>query len=437
MRQMMKLPIHVDPVKLMLVALVLVGVGEGCRNSMGTGPTDPPPGSKQPPVLLGHADSPSTQVNLVADLPSFNPRRVDGNLMNAWGLAETPNGRIWISANHTGVAVVYDTAGSEVRSAVTIPSVDSGGVGAPTGVVFNQTAGFIIPGTGQPSKFIFASEDGIILAWNSGSAASIVVNRSSMGAVYKGIAMGQAGGQDFIYATNFRGGSVDAFDAEFNYDSTKKFQDPGIPSGFAPFNIQNINGLLFVTYAKQKGPDNMDDTSGLGNGFIDVFTTAGWLVERFASQGMLNSPWGLAAVPVDGSGRLENAILVGNFGDGHINVFSEHGRFIGQLSDTSGNPFIIRGLWALAFDVTQVDMKMTSGDGEDGFMHPEDHGDGEGGDGGGGHEGDGGGQDGGHDQGHGNGHDGKGLNKLLPRLFFTAGPNEESDGIFGYLRIMK
>jgi hypothetical protein len=253
-----------------------------------------------------------TQTNLVADTAGYGAARIDTNLSNAWGIAAAPGGPIWISANHKGVSVVYDNSGNTLRTPVTIPSVVPGQTGAPSGVVFSGTSDF------GGSKFIFASEEGIILAWSSGNSASKVADRSATGAVYKGIAIGN-----------------------------DRFVDPGIPAGFAPFNIQSIGGKVYITYAKQKLPDKMDDQKGPGNGYVDVFNTKGKLIKRFASQGSLNSPWGIALAPA-GFADDPPTILIGNFGDGHINVFDMAGRFNGQLQN-KGQALAIDGLWAIDF----------------------------------------------------------------------------------------
>jgi uncharacterized protein (TIGR03118 family) len=227
----------------------------------------------------------------------------------------------------------------------------------------------------------------------------VVADRSPEEAVYKGITLASDGQRDYLYATNFKGGTVDVFDDHFQYDSTRKFVDASIPAGFAPFNVQSIDGMLYVTYAKQKGPDNEDDEAAPGNGYVDIFGPNGKLVKRFASQGTLNSPWGVAEGPRHGVKNLKDKILIGNFGDGRINIFDEHGRFSGQLSDSAGAEVTIPGLWGLVF---------TPGDDD---QHP--------------------------------GKPGAGPRmvdgsspKDSTRLLFTAGPNGEDDGLFGYLRIV-
>ena len=282
------------------------------------------------------------QTNLVADTAGFGAIRIDPNLANAWGIAAAPGSPIWISANHSGVSVIYDNKGNTVIPPVTIPSVTPGGTGAPSGALFNSTADF------GGYKFIFASEDGIVLAWKSGGSAVKVADRSETSAVYKGIAIVSDGADNFLCLTNLRGATVDVFDKNFNFVSNSRFVDPGIPAGFAPFNIQFIQGQVYVTYAKQKLPDKMDDQKGPGNGYIDVYSPHGTLIKRFASQGTLNSPWGIALAPA-GFADLQPTILIGNFGDGRINVFDMHGFFKGQLQNEGGQSVSIDGLWAIDF----------------------------------------------------------------------------------------
>ncbi|PSL50325.1 uncharacterized protein (TIGR03118 family) [Chitinophaga niastensis] len=315
------------------------------------------------------------QTNLVADVSGFGAARIDTGLVNAWGIAVAPSGPFWLAANHTGLSPVYDKTGATLRPSVTIPGPDGTGSGAPTGVVFNSTTDFVIWSGKQPtpSKFIFATEDGTIAAWAGGSAAVIVANRSSQMAVYKGLALANDGGSNFLYATNFRDAKVDVFDKDFNLVTTKPFHDPTIPAGFAPFNIRLIGKRLFVTYALQK-PNKMDDQSGPGNGYVDIYGTNGMLIKRFASQGALNSPWGMVESGTPFC-NLTHAILVGNFGDGRINMYDDDGKFVGPLQNKD-IPIVIQGLWALENDVPKANPK---------------------------------------------------------QLFFTAGPVEETHGLFGYL----
>ena len=281
------------------------------------------------------------QTVLVADTAGFGATKIDPNLQDAWGLASSVGGPIWIAANHSGLSTIYDNTGNILSPAVSIPSVTPGMPGAPSGVVFNGTQDF------GGSTFIYASEEGIILAWASGASAVKVADQSQNGAVYKGITIGSDGGANFLYVTNFRNSKIDVLDKNFNYVSGKNFIDPGIPAGYGPFNIQNISGQLYITYAKLQGPDNMDDQAGAGNGFVDIFNTNGSFVKRFASQGALNSPWGIALAPA-GFANSQSTILIGNFGDGKINVFDLTGNYKGQLQN-NGQTIAIPGLWAIDF----------------------------------------------------------------------------------------
>jgi uncharacterized protein (TIGR03118 family) len=179
--------------------------------------------------------------------------------------------------------------------------------------------------------------------------AHVAADRSSVNAIYKGLAMGSSGGNDFLYATDFHNGRIDVFNSSFGLTSLAgTFTDPNTTAGFAPFGIQNIGGKLFVTYAKQDAAAE-DDAPGPGNGFVDIFDTSGNFLQRLVSQGKLNSPWGLALAPAN-FGELSNALLIGNFGDGRINAYNPvTGAPIATLSDTGGNPVAINGLWGLQF----------------------------------------------------------------------------------------
>jgi uncharacterized protein (TIGR03118 family) len=303
------------------------------------------------------------RTNLVSDISGV-ANFTDANLVNPWGIVNAGDtGPIWISDNGTGVSTLYTGEGVALSLVVTIPTPPNspkGAVAAPTGVVFNSTGSFVVSAGGNsgPSRFIFATEDGTISGWNpavDGTHAILAVNhsgpgasagRTRLGAVYKGLAIGNNGSGDFIYATNFRDGVVEMYNAQFQL--VKSFTDSGIPSGFAPFGIRNINNKLFVTYAKQDAAHH-DDMAGPGNGFIDIFDLNGNLQSEFAAHGTLNSPWGLAVAPSN-FGEFSGALLVGNFGDGRINAFSpDTGNLLGQLNDTFGNPMTIDGLWGLNF----------------------------------------------------------------------------------------
>ena len=287
------------------------------------------------------------QTNLVADSTGFGAARIDANLNNPWGIAIGPTGALWISDNHSGNTSIYDGSGNTLLANVGIPLHGVANGSAPTGVVYNATTSFMIPANGLPAKFIYVSEDGIVAGWNTGDTTVTLADRSAQNAIYKGVAIATDGGSNFIYAADFHNAKVDVFDQSFNLVNNKPFVDPSIPAGFAPFNIQNIGGQLYVTYAKQSGPDNEDDQAGAGFGYVDVYKADGSFVKRFASQGTLNSPWAVAQAPA-GFGLGTNAILVGNFGDGRINIYDAAGAYQGQLSN-NGSVIAINGLWALTF----------------------------------------------------------------------------------------
>jgi len=317
-------------------------------------------------------------VKLVGDTDGLGTAITDPNLKNAWGIAISSSGGIWISSNHKGLSVIYDRNGNIITQPVAVPSQGSRNGGAPSGVIFNPTTDFLMPADGSVSKLLFAGEDGTISAWGSGDSAVMVASRASDGAVYKGIAMASDGGANFLYLANFKGQKVDVFDGNFHLVTNKPFADPSIPAGFGPFNIMNFNGQLFVTYAKLKPPDNMDDQKGPGNGFVDIFNPDGTLVRRFYSQGVLNSPWGMAIAPV-GFGQGDQVFLIANFGDGLINEFNSNGDWIRQLRSDFGGSVHIDGLWAIMFPVNN--------------QPPGDP----------------------------------------NQMFFTAGPAGESHGLFGYM----
>ncbi len=293
--------------------------------------------------------------NLVSDLPEAADHQ-DPNLVNAWGIVFNPNGPAWVNDNGSGVSSLYDGDGNAFPLAsplvVTIPGPD--GPSAPTGIVFNSSSDFAVA-PGKPALFIFATEDGTIAGWNPtvdpDNAILVVPNSgySGSGDIYKGLALAANGKGHFLYATDFHNGRIAVFDKNFQpVAPSGSFEDPQIPDGYAPFGIQNIQGNLYVTYAKQDA-DRHDDVAGQGHGFVRVYDADGNLLSRVASRGQLNSPWGLALAPA-GFGRFSNRLLVGNFGDGAINAYDPAGgTFQGQLRETRGRVIHIDGLWGLSF----------------------------------------------------------------------------------------
>ncbi|PYP56602.1 MAG: TIGR03118 family protein [Gemmatimonadetes bacterium] len=291
------------------------------------------------------------QHNLVSD-GAVSADHMDAALVNAWGLVASTTSPWWVADNGTDSSTLYNgNTGATLALRVGVAS-------APTGVVFNGGASFVVTNgaASGPARFIFATESGAILGWNPavvGSRAVVAVDNSGAGAVYKGLAIAATAAGDRLYATNFHAGTVDVFDAAF-HPVPGGFSDAALPAGYAPFGIRNLGGTIYVTYALQDA-DQHDDVAGVGHGFVDAFDTQGNLLRRVASRGRLNSPWGLAVAPSD-FGEFSGNLLVGNFGDGHINAF-DLGRFEGtgelrqrgQLHAADGQPLTIDGLWALAF----------------------------------------------------------------------------------------
>jgi uncharacterized protein (TIGR03118 family) len=317
--------------------------------------------------------------NLVSDgaVPAAHN---DPHLKNGWGVAFNPNGFQWVANNATGTSTLYDGNGVPQSLVVTVPG-PGGTQGAPTGIVFSSSNDFMVTNgvVSGPSRFIFATEDGTISGWAPNvdpTHAILAVDNSASNAVYKGLALAANGNGNFLYATDFHNGKVAVFDNVFHPATMPgNFSDPHLPVGFAPFGIQNLNGNLYVTYAKQDA-ERHDDVAGPGLGFVNVFNANGQLIGRLASRGPLNAPWGMAIAPAD-FGIFSNALLVGNFGDGRISAFDvPTGNFLGQMRDADGKRLVIDGLWGIDF---------------------------------------------------GNGI----LNQPTNALFFAAGPNDESDGLYG------
>ena len=291
------------------------------------------------------------QHNLVSD-GAVPADLVDAALVNAWGLVASATSPWWVADNGTDSSTLYNgSTGAKLSLRVSVPS-------APTGVVFNGGTGFVVTSgsTSGAARFIFATEEGTILGWSPSVAptqAVLAVDNSAGGAVYKGLAIASTAAGDRLYATNFHAGTVDVFDAAF-HPVLGGFTDAALPPGYAPFGIRHLGSTIYVTYALQDA-DKHDDVAGVGHGFVNAFDTEGNLLRRVASTGRLNSPWGLAVAPAD-FGTFSGDLLVGNFGDGHINAF-DPGHFRGdgelrprgQLHAADGPPITIDGLWAIAF----------------------------------------------------------------------------------------
>jgi uncharacterized protein (TIGR03118 family) len=289
-----------------------------------------------------------TQVNLIGDEDEYNPARIDPLLVNAWGISFSPGGVVWVSAEATGKSFVVNKDGGQLLPPVSIPSPTDTVGGHPTGQVFNSSTSFRLP-NGNPARFIFAGDDGVLSGWNGGTSAKRMVNNSAT-ASWLGLALASNAGKYYLYAANFKqNGGIDVFDSTWTQVSIS-LTDANLPADYAPFNIQAIDNMLFVMYAKIG--DDGDEVVHPGNGIVDIYNPDGSFVKRFVSHGQLNAPWGIAKAPPTfyGSqfGSIPNTYLVGNFGDGHINAYDAEGTFLGQLRG-HGTPIEIEGLWGIAF----------------------------------------------------------------------------------------
>jgi uncharacterized protein (TIGR03118 family) len=294
------------------------------------------------------------QTNLVSDIANL-AAFTDPNLKNPWGIASSATSPFWVSNNGTGTSTLYNGAGQPFPVGsplvVTIPALPSGTPpSTPTGqVFFNGGAGFELA-PGQPARFIFATEGGTIAGWNPASSPTNALTEViTLGAVYKGLAIGNNGSEDLLYAANFEQAKIDVFNGSWAATTLSgSFTDPNLPAGYAPFNVQNLGGTLYVTYAKLGAGG--DDISGAGFGIVDAFDLNGNLLKRVVSPGgALNSPWGLALAPA-GFGEFGSALLVGNSGDGLINAFDPTtGALLGTLLDMNNNPIVNDSLWGLRF----------------------------------------------------------------------------------------
>jgi len=283
---------------------------------------------------------------------------IDPNLVNSWGIAASATSFWWVANQVTGTSTLYDGEGVPQSLVVDVPPPPgSGGTGAPTGIVFNGGSDFIVSdgSSSGPARFIFAGEDGVISGWSPAvpppppsTQAQVAVDNSPLGSSYKGLALSANSSGRFLYGTDFANGRVDAFDATFVPTVLAgSFTDPNLPADFEPFGIHAIGDVLFVTYALRD--DEGEDVACAGCGYVDVYDTDGNLLNRFASEGALNAPWGVTLAPAD-FGTFSNALLIGNFGDGRINAFDpDTGEFLGALADKRGDPLEIEGLWAIRF----------------------------------------------------------------------------------------
>ena len=327
------------------------------------------------------------QVNLVGNNDEYGATHINPHLLNGWGIAFNGSGSVaWVNAQADHSSHLYNQEGVQNtgRPFVNIPSPATPTGGNPTGIVLAGIANqfTIPPGPNTTStnpaaaSFIFVGVDGVLSAWNGTYTTNAYRVFAHAGSVYTGLAIGSNAGNNFIYLANFASGHIEAYNKDWT-SVPMSFTDPDLPAGYSPFNIQNVGGKLYVMYAKV-GPDG-DEIHHEGFGIVDIYNPDGSLVKRFITYGQLNSPWGVAKAPTGFWGDatdMQDVILVGNFGDGRINAFNSDGAFLGQLR-AHGNPIVIEGLWAIMFP--------------------------------------------------------PGTNNTN-RLYFAAGPDDEQDGLFGYIK---
>ncbi len=296
------------------------------------------------------------QINLASDVAGI-ATTVDSSLVNPWGMAKSPSSAWWVACNGRGTVTIYTGEGLAYPTLnpliVTVPP-PAGTLGipsSPTGVVFNGSADFTVD-IGKPARYLFVTEDGTLSGWNPevDKYDAVLAADNSSQAVYKGAALGRMNGKNYLYAANFLAGTVDVFDADFHQVqlAPDAFIDALLPEDFAPFNVQNIGGSIYVTYAKQD-PDGFDPIPGVGLGFVTVFESGGKLIMRLQSGWWMNAPWGMALAPED-FGKYGGRLLVGNTGSGTIAAFdADTGDFKGLLEGPEGQPVAIEGLHGIGF----------------------------------------------------------------------------------------
>ncbi|MFC4033203.1 TIGR03118 family protein [Streptomyces polygonati] len=286
-----------------------------------------------------------TRTDLVSDQPG-KAQLTDPDLVNAWGLSRGPNTPLWVSNAGTSTSTLYSGAvnGGPVTAAPLVVKVPGGPV---TGQTFNSSTGFAVPGTTTPASFLFATVGGTISAWNGAAGTQAVQAASVPGAAYTGLTLSSSPFGPLLLAADFHDNRVDVFDSAFQrLDVAGLFRDPALPRGYAPFNVQVLGDSVYVTYAQQDAAKQFD-VPGAGHGFVDKFTAYGSFVDRVASRGSLDSPWGLVVAPAN-FGRFSGDLLVGNFGDGTVHAYDPaNGHLRGTLTDTRGRTVRIDKLWGL------------------------------------------------------------------------------------------
>lgn len=291
------------------------------------------------------------QTNLASDVPGL-AAFTDPNLKNPWGMANSVTSPFWLSNQDAGNSTLYIGNGMPQSLVVTVPP--TGTPSGPTGIVFNGTTGFVL-GDGSSANFIFDTLAGTIDGWNGGEGTTAVIQHTAPGAVYTGLALNDT----TLYAANFAAGTIDVYNSSFAPTTLPgNFVDPTLPSGYSPYNIALINGVLYVEYAVVN-PMNGMPVRAVGLGIVAEFDTNGNYITTFVNGGagsLLDVPWGITIAPATGFGTFSGDILIGNFGNGEINAYNTSGVFQGTISDSLGNPIVNANLWAIEFRTGGTDV---------------------------------------------------------------------------------
>jgi uncharacterized protein (TIGR03118 family) len=323
-----------------------------------------------------------TQVNLVANASGVAPI-TDPKLVNPWGLSRTSGSPWWISDNGTGLSTLYNGAGTINPLVVTIPKANPNSKtfpnGTPTGTIANASPTNFLLAPGAPADFLFSTIDGTISGWNptvgvaAGAAPpsthAVIVVKTTDGSSYTGLTSATVNGNRYLYAANFNKGTIDVYNNAFQKvtlqsngegdryrdgDDDKPFTDNRLPRDFVPFNVQAIGSDIVVTFVLHE-EGNPLETDGPGLGYVDIFSSSGRLLRRLQHGDWLNAPWGVALAPLD-FGTFSHALLIGQFagggtseGSGTIAAYDlATGTFMGLVQDATGKPLSINGLWALS-----------------------------------------------------------------------------------------
>jgi len=341
--------------------------------------------------VMGHGQH-YTQVNLVSNVSGVAPV-TDASLVNPWGISRSSSSPWWVADNAAGVSTLYQGNGTKVPLTVAIPTVVSGGMGLPTGTIFNGSTTDFLISAGVPARFLFCTLDGLIVGWNNPTAGAVPVVKTMDGSSFTGLTSAMVNGQRRLFAANFTKGRVDVFDNAFHKVSRddNAFEYDDLPDLYVPFNVETIGNDIVVTYALHE-PGQVHETDGAGLGYVAVFSVEGRLLFRLEHGDWLNAPWGVALAPHD-FGAYSHALLVGQWGGGStaenggtIAAYDlATGRYLGGLLDQSGAPLAINGVWGIGA----------------GNASPSDY--------------DPAGSPGGE-------------------LYFAAGPNHATGGLFGYVK---